>query len=85
MPWLCPGMFQALATPLTPIVQHHMSVMIWTCLKPSPLLMMTKFWDTDIIVEEIEAAFIALKCGHSKGTDGLNSECLIYGGDSLKL
>ena len=41
--------------------------------------------DTDIIVEEIEATFIALKCGHSKGADGLNSEDLIYGGASLKL
>ena len=41
--------------------------------------------DTDIIVEEIVAAFIALKCGRSKGADGLNSEHLIYGGDSLKL
>ena len=40
--------------------------------------------DTDIIVEENEAAFIALKCGRSKGADGLNSEHLIYGGDSLK-
>ena len=30
--------------------------------------------DIDIIVEEIDAAFTALKCGCSKGTDGLNSE-----------
>ena len=36
-------------------------------------------------MEEIEAAFIALKCGCSKGADGLNSEHIIYGGDSLKL
>ena len=41
--------------------------------------------DTDIIMEEIEAAFIALKCGRSKRADGLNSEHLTYGGDSLKL
>ena len=32
--------------------------------------------DTDIIVEEFEAAFIALKCGRSKGADGLNSNTL---------
>ena len=32
--------------------------------------------NTDIIMEEIEATFIALKCGRSKGADGLNSEQL---------
>ena len=36
-------------------------------------------------MEEIDVAFTAFKCGRLKGADGLNSEHLIYRGDSLKL
>ena len=39
---------------------------------------------TDITVEEVEA-FVNLKQGRSKGTDGLNSEHFIHGGPSLIL
>ena len=51
----------------------------------SDMDMLDQILDIDIIVEEIDATFTALTCGCSKGTDGLNSEHPIYGGDLLKL
>ena len=44
-----------------------------------------KLLDTEICVEEIEAAMKAIKLGKSGGPDGLSPEHLVYGGKALKI
>ena len=41
--------------------------------------------DVDFVVEEVETALKALKCGRSKGADGLSSEHLVFGGSTVVL
>ena len=41
--------------------------------------------DTEICMEEIEGALKILKLGKSGGPDGLSPECIVCGGEVLKI